>query len=86
MTVKLGQKSPSLASFGHKAIGTISNIGHKAIHAIGNVGGAVGGLAAPLSLLATAAGQPEIGAGLMAASRVGGALGATNAALKKIGV
>lgn len=86
---KLGLKSNALESFGHKLMGGVAKIGHKAmnvVHGVGNVGGALGSLAAPAAVLATALGQPEIGAGLMTAANVGGAMGATNSALKRLGI
>ena len=80
MLSHFGQKTGSAALYANKLLRNVANIGHKAIHVVGNIGGSVSGLTAPLSLLATAAGQPEIGACLMAALKVGTALEATKMA------
>jgi hypothetical protein len=72
--------------FGSKLMHEMGGIGSKLTHGLGSLGAATSSLAMPLSVLATAAGQPEIAAGLMTASKVGSATAAPDMALRKMGV
>lgn len=86
MSQNFGQKNPHHESFGSKFAHELGGFGSKLTHGLGSLGTAASSLAMPLSVLATAAGQPEIAAGLMTAGKVGGAVGATDMALRKMGV